>query len=278
MAMLGTQREGTVADFPIATAPIPARHQLQMSHQQLETFRLMLRFSESFWGRCSSLSAFRHITQHCRACHSIWGFAPTLKKCCVLGSPGTQSDTFKGYFKVPHCGSGVFFFLNSFQMAVMHGLKSKGAAFSPLLAVPCETAQLWLELRLRVWSGVWGDISQGGWGCWELYMSCPLWHHKRLVSIAACFGLALTSKQPETHFKASQMIHPNPFAKNTQNSKCTEILKSWLQWKIIGNNQINKFLSPPPSFNSLTGSSLRVSVTRASYYCSHSRAHSSASA
>lgn len=47
MAMLGTQRERTVADFPIATAPIPARHQLQMSHQQLKTFRLMLRFSES---------------------------------------------------------------------------------------------------------------------------------------------------------------------------------------------------------------------------------------
>lgn len=47
MAMLGTQRERTVADFPIAIAPIPAHHQLQMSHQQLETFRLMLRFSES---------------------------------------------------------------------------------------------------------------------------------------------------------------------------------------------------------------------------------------
>lgn len=48
MAMLGTRRERTVADFPIAIAPIPAHHQLQMSHQQLETFRLMLRFSESF--------------------------------------------------------------------------------------------------------------------------------------------------------------------------------------------------------------------------------------
>ncbi|KAI9535507.1 hypothetical protein NQZ68_003061 [Dissostichus eleginoides] len=47
MAMLGTQRERTVADFPIAIAPIPAHHQLQMSHQQLETFRLMLRFSET---------------------------------------------------------------------------------------------------------------------------------------------------------------------------------------------------------------------------------------
>lgn len=47
MAMLGTQRERTVADFPIAVAPIPAQHQLQMSHQQLETFGLMLRFSES---------------------------------------------------------------------------------------------------------------------------------------------------------------------------------------------------------------------------------------
>lgn len=47
MAMLGTQRERTVADFPIAIAPIPAHHQLQMSHQQLETFRLMRRFSES---------------------------------------------------------------------------------------------------------------------------------------------------------------------------------------------------------------------------------------
>lgn len=47
MAMLGTQRERTVADFPIAIAPIPAHHQLQMSHQQLKTFRLMLRFSES---------------------------------------------------------------------------------------------------------------------------------------------------------------------------------------------------------------------------------------
>lgn len=47
MAKLGTQRERTVADFPIAIAPIPAHHQLQMSHQQLKTFRLMLRFSES---------------------------------------------------------------------------------------------------------------------------------------------------------------------------------------------------------------------------------------
>lgn len=47
MAMLGTQRERTVADFPIAIAPIPAHHQVQMSHQQLETFRLMLRFSET---------------------------------------------------------------------------------------------------------------------------------------------------------------------------------------------------------------------------------------
>lgn len=36
MAMFGTQRERTVADFPIATAPIPAHHQLQMSHQQLK--------------------------------------------------------------------------------------------------------------------------------------------------------------------------------------------------------------------------------------------------
>lgn len=38
MAMFGTQRERTVADFPIAIAPIPAHHQLQMSHQQLKTF------------------------------------------------------------------------------------------------------------------------------------------------------------------------------------------------------------------------------------------------
>lgn len=36
MAMFGTQRERTVADFPIAIAPIPAHHQLQMSHQQLK--------------------------------------------------------------------------------------------------------------------------------------------------------------------------------------------------------------------------------------------------
>ena len=68
MAMLGTQRERTVADFPIAIAPIPAHHQLQMSHQQLETFRLMLRFSESLGQMFLTFSLFRHITQHCQVC------------------------------------------------------------------------------------------------------------------------------------------------------------------------------------------------------------------
>ncbi|CAB1450119.1 unnamed protein product [Pleuronectes platessa] len=63
MAMLGTQRERTVADFPKAVAPIPAHHQVQMSHQQLETFRLMLRFSESLGQMFLSLPKISHDSQ-----------------------------------------------------------------------------------------------------------------------------------------------------------------------------------------------------------------------
>lgn len=60
MAMPGTQRGRTVADFPIAIAPIPAHHQLQMSHQQLGTFGLMLRFSESWGQMFLTLCALSH--------------------------------------------------------------------------------------------------------------------------------------------------------------------------------------------------------------------------
>lgn len=91
MAMLGTQRERTVADFPKAIAPIPAHHQLQMSHQQLETFRLMLRFSESLGQMFLTFSLFRHITQHCQVCLLIWGILQCLET-LHFGSLNAKTD------------------------------------------------------------------------------------------------------------------------------------------------------------------------------------------